>query len=142
MGVTYLLDTHVLLWMLCEPDRLEPGRRAHLASPESRLMVSAASAMEVATKTRLGRLEAGHALVPTWSTRLTEIAAEELPVSVEHALLAGSMQWDHRDPFDRLLVAQALTEGVPLVTVDPVMTQVPGLRVVDPRRSPRGKGLG
>jgi PIN domain nuclease of toxin-antitoxin system len=50
------------------------------------------------------------------------------------------MHWDHRDPFDRLLVAQALTEGLPLVTVDAVMTRVPGLRVVDPRRSPRGEG--
>lgn len=47
----------------------------------------------------------------------------------------GAMQWEHRDPFDRLLVAQALTEGVPLLTIDPVVTHVPGLRTEDPRRS-------
>jgi PIN domain nuclease of toxin-antitoxin system len=131
--VTYLLDTHVLLWLWGDPGRLASGFVAELARPTNRLLVSAVSAMEVATKTRLGRLELGRALVPTWPARVAEIAAEELPISTAHALLAGSMQWDHRDPFDRLLVAQALTEGVPLVTVDPVMTQVPGLRVADPR---------
>ena len=133
MGVTYLLDTHVVLWLLGAPSRIAPARREQLGDPANRLLVSAVSALEVATKTRLGRLDIGRTLVPTWSARIVEIAAEELSISTAHAVLAGSMQWEHRDPFDRLLVAQALTEGVPLVTVDAVMTQVPGLRVVDPR---------
>lgn len=133
MGVTYLLDTHVLLWLWGDPRRIASGFLTELARPANRLLVSAVSAMEVATKTRLGKLTVGTALVPTWSARVAEIAAEELPISTSHALLAGSMQWQHRDPFDRLLVAQALTEGVPLVTVDVAMTQVPGLRVIDPR---------
>lgn len=133
MGVTYLLDTHVLLWLWGDPGRIAPERLAELAEPANTLLVSAVCAMEVATKTRLGKLEVGRTLVPTWSARVAEISAEELSISPAHALLAGSMQWEHRDPFDRLLVAQALTEGVPLVTVDPVMIQVPGLRVIDPR---------
>lgn len=132
MGVTYLLDTHVLLWLWGSPDRIASARLVELADPGTTLLVSAVSAMEVATKTRMGKLDAGRTLVPTWSVRVAEIAAKDLPISPAHALLAGSMEWAHRDPFDRLLVAQALTEGVPLVTVDGVMTQVPGLRVVDP----------
>jgi PIN domain nuclease of toxin-antitoxin system len=131
--VTYLVDTHVLLWLWSDPGRLASGFVAELARPTNRLLVSAASAMEVATKSRLGKLDVGRTLVPTWPARVTEIAAEELPISAAHALLAGSMQWEHGDPFDRLFVAQALTEGVPLVTVDAAMTQVPGLRVADPR---------
>lgn len=134
MGVTYLLDTHVLLWLCCDPSRIAAARLAELGDPENRLLVSAASAMEIATKTRLGRLEIGRVLVATWDAKLGEIAAEALPISIAHALLAGSMQWAHRDPFDRLLVAQALTEGIPLVSVDQVMTEVPGLRLVDPQR--------
>lgn len=134
MGVTYLLDTHVLLWLWGDPARLAPERLAELADPANRLLVSAVCAMEVGTKTRLGKLDAGRVVLPTWSARVTGIAADELAITADHALLAGSMQWEHRDPFDRLLVAQALVEGVPLVTVDPVMAQVPGLRVIDPRR--------
>jgi PIN domain nuclease of toxin-antitoxin system len=128
--VTYLLDTHVVLWLWGDPGRLRDEVRDDLADPANRLLVSAASAMEVATKTRLGKLPIGATLVPTWAAHVTQIAADELPVTAAHALLAGSMTWAHRDPFDRLLVAQALTEGVALVTADAVMAQVPGLRVV------------
>lgn len=134
MGVTYLVDTHVVLWLWSEPRRIAPELLADLGRGENRLLVSAVSAMEVATKSRLGKLDVGRTLVATWSARVAEIAAEELPISTSHALMAGSMQWEQRDPFDRLLVAQALTEGVPLVSVDPVMSAVPGLRLIDPLR--------
>ena len=133
MGVTYLLDTHVLLWLWGDPGRIAPGVRKALGDPKNHLLVSAASAMEVSTKTRRGKLELGHALASTWAARVAEIAAEELQITSAHALLAGSMRWSHRDPFDRLLVAQALTEGVPLVSVDPAMVGVPALQVLDPR---------
>lgn len=132
MGMTYLLDTHVVLWLLGAPSRLAQGLRDELADPQTRLLVSAASAMEVATKTRLGKLDVGHTLVPTWSRHLEQIRAEGLAVTTAHALLAGSMAWPHRDPFDRLLVAQALTEGVPLISGDAAMTAVPGLRLIPP----------
>lgn len=131
--MTYLLDTHVLLWMLCEPDRIAPTRRTELASPQLRLMVSAASAMEIATKTRLGKLKVGSSILAAWSERLREIAVDELPVRHNHALLAGAMTWEHRDPFDRLLVAQAITEGLCLVSADRVMSEVVGLQLLDPR---------
>ncbi|WP_029288420.1 type II toxin-antitoxin system VapC family toxin [Cellulomonas sp. HZM] len=133
MGVSYLLDTHVVLWLWGSPGRLAADVRDALGDPRNRVLVSAASAMEVATKTRLGKLDIGHTLVPAWASWLREISADELPISTEHALLAGSMGWDHRDPFDRLLVAQAVIEGVALVTADAAMSQVPGLRVVAAR---------
>ena len=134
MGVrpVYLLDTHVVLWLWGDPDRIDTTLRDELAHPQTRLLVSAVSAMEVATKTRLGKLDIGHTLMPTWAARVTETAAEELPLSTAHALLGGSLAWDNRDPFDRLIVAQALTEGVRLVSADRTMSQVVGLRVVNP----------
>lgn len=126
----FLVDTHVLLWLLGSPERVPDAARSALAERANTLLVSAASAMEVATKVRLGKLPAGRALVDAWAARLAEISAEELPLSCGHALLAGSMVWDHRDPFDRLLVAQALIENVTLVSTDRALNDVPGLRLM------------
>lgn len=117
MGVRYLLDTHVLLWLLGDPERVPADVRRDLADPAVALLVSAASALEVATKQRLGKLDVGD-LVDFWGRRVDEIGGTELPVRAEHALLAGRLTWDHRDPFDRLLVAQAVVENATLVTVD------------------------
>lgn len=117
MGVTYLLDTHVLLWLLGEPERVPAEVRAELARPAHRLLVSAVSALEVSTKVRLDKLDGQH-LVDTWPERLAQIGAEELSVTCRHSLLAGALPWPHRDPFDRLLVAQTSVEGATLVTSD------------------------
>lgn len=126
----YLLDTHVLLWLLGAPERVGSAVRDTLASKENTLLVSAACAMEVATKVRLGRLGGAEGLVTSWPARISEIGAQELPISAEHAVLAGSMSWEHRDPFDRLLVAQALVENVGLVTVDRWILTFPGVRTL------------
>lgn len=120
----FLLDTHVLLWLFGDPTRVPESVRATLADPDNDLLVSAASAMEVATKTRIGKLDAGP-VVASWPARVASIGAGELPISAEHALLAGQMPWEHRDPFDRLLVAQALIENATLVTVDAAIRQNP-----------------
>jgi PIN domain nuclease of toxin-antitoxin system len=128
--VTYLLDTHVLLWLLGEPDRIPADVLAALARRDNDLLTSSVSAMEVATKVRLGKLDNARHLVETWSARVREIDADELSLSAQHALLGGSMSWGHRDPFDRLLVAQALVENVVLVSTDSVMSSVPGLRLL------------
>jgi PIN domain nuclease of toxin-antitoxin system len=129
VGMGYLLDTHVVLWLLAKPDLVPATVRDELAPGNVRLLVSAVSAMEVATKSRLGKLD-GAVLVATWGARMAELAAEALPLAAEHALLAGSMAWDHRDPFDRMLVAQALVEGLTLVTADPAVRGVTGLRTL------------
>ncbi len=127
MGVTYLLDTHVLLWLLGEPDRLPQEILDELEDDQTRLLVSAASAMGIATKVRIGRLPGGNAVVAGWAERLAELDAAEIPVSSGHALVAGSLDWAHRDPVDRLLVAQSIVENVPLLTADPALTSLPGL---------------
>lgn len=129
MGVRYLLDTHAFLWLLGTPELVPEPLRNDLAQPDSELLVSAVSALEVATKVRLGKLDTARHLIATWSARVQDLRAVEVPVSTEHAILAGSLDWQHRDPFDRLLVAQALVENLTMVTSDPQITAVTGLRV-------------
>ncbi|MDA8065753.1 MAG: type II toxin-antitoxin system VapC family toxin [Thermaerobacter sp.] len=118
MGMKLLLDTHTLLWALMEPDQLSPVALRAVEDGRNTLLVSAASAWEIATKHRLGRLPLAGAVVPAFSRHLKTLGADELPISLEHALLAGSLRTEHRDPFDRMLAAQALIEGTPLVSND------------------------
>lgn len=123
MSRSYLVDTHVVLWLLTEPDSVDPSTRDVLADPANGLVVSAASAMEVATKTRLGRLPPAYAaLVQSWEQRVRDLRATELAITAQHAVLAGSLAWEHRDPFDRFLAAQAIIENVTLVTRDAELT--------------------
>lgn len=124
MGVRYVLDTHVLLWLLGEPSRVPTSIRDELADRRNPLAVSAVSALEIATKTRLGKLD-DVGLVASWARRIADLGAEELEVTARHALTAGSMSWTHRDPFDRLLVAQAIHEGAVLVTADRAFAGLP-----------------
>ncbi len=114
-----LLDTHVLIWW-DEGAKLAPGARRAIAEADT-VYVSAASAWEVAIKMGLGRLR---------PTRTVEQAAQEsgfleLPVTFRHAERVASLPVHHRDPFDRLLVAQAGVEGLTLVTRDPVFVRYP-----------------
>lgn len=129
MGVRFLLDTHVFLWLLGSPELVPDRLRDELAKPDNELLVSAVSAMEVATKVGLGKLDSARSLIDTWAARVQDLGAVHLPISTEHALLAGSLDWGHRDPFDRLLVAQGLVENVTLVTSDPRMREMSGLRL-------------
>ncbi|HEX8508361.1 MAG TPA: type II toxin-antitoxin system VapC family toxin [Propionibacteriaceae bacterium] len=124
MGVTLLLDTHVLLWLLTAPERVPESVRALLADRANPLLVSAASALEIGTKIRIGKL-AAPTLPSTLPRRINDLGATSLAITVEHALLAGSLRWDHRDPFDRILVAQATIEDATLVTVDSALIDLP-----------------
>lgn len=113
----YLLDTHALLWLATDPDRVTAHLRSELEAAES-IFVSAASAYEVAQKSRLGRLPHGERLLARWEYLLDVLLAAELPLSVRHMREAGGLAWEHRDPFDRMLVAQARLDGLVLVTKD------------------------
>jgi PIN domain nuclease of toxin-antitoxin system len=113
-----LLDTHVLLWWLLGDERLPVARRQELARPETTVIVSAASGWEIATKHRLGKLPLPEVLVLELPRMLREQGFTTLDVSMVHALRAGRLAGDHRDPFDRMLAAQSILEGLPLLSAD------------------------
>ncbi len=113
-----LLDTQVWLWMFAAPHRLSPSGRALVVSSANELVLSAASAWEIAIKYALGKLplpEAPNDLIPRL---MTQTGVIPLPILHRHALHVTTLPPKHRDPFDRLLVAQAQLEGLPLLTAD------------------------
>jgi PIN domain nuclease of toxin-antitoxin system len=116
--VRLLLDTHALLWALDTPARLRPATREAIESPANSVLVSAASAWEIAIKQALGRLDFPLA---RFDALLVEAGLTPLPISSAHAVTAGHLPPHHRDPFDRMLVAQALREDAVLVTDDAAM---------------------
>jgi PIN domain nuclease of toxin-antitoxin system len=116
--VKLLLDTHVWLWMALEPGRLQTSARAALLDADNELFVSAATIWEVAIKTDLGKLELPIALADLVATQTGPGVAESLSITAEHALTLAALPRHHRDPFDRMLVAQAKAEGMTLVTAD------------------------
>ncbi|MBX9471057.1 type II toxin-antitoxin system VapC family toxin [Microcella sp.] len=128
--MTLLLDTHVLIWALAAPHRLPEAVRARVADRSETLVVSAASAFEIATKHRLGRLPEAAAVVHSYDEQVSRLGAEVIPIEARHAITAGSLEWPHRDPFDRMLAAQAMSEGLELMSADPAFTGLPGLAVV------------
>lgn len=115
---TVLLDTNVLLWLTADPERIAPQARDRLAAPSTGLVVSAASAWEVAIKTRAGKLPGGDALLSVWDETLSSIRADAIDIGAADAIMAGSLPWPHRDPFDRMLVAQAARRGLMLASND------------------------
>ena len=120
-----LLDTHLLLWAAGAPDRLSAEARALLSAPEHEVWFSAASVWEVAIKCGLGR--ADFQVNPRLLRRgLLDNGYHELPVGSEHAVAIDSLPPLHKDPFDRLLVAQARVEGITLLTTDDAVAQYPG----------------
>ena len=124
-----LLDTHTLLWWWTNDPQLPETARALLADEDNQVLVSAASAWEIATKHRLGKLaEAGDAL-PRFNELVNADGFEHLPVNFLHSLKAGAYPVEHRDPFDRILAAQSDLESAALVTRDPAFA-VFGVHVV------------
>lgn len=113
-----LLDTHVLLWALIDPDALSARASAVIRDPGNVLFVSSASAWELSIKHELGRLAGAGEVLAGFTDHLRRLAATPIVITPEHALAAGSLPPHHRDPFDRMLVAQARHEGVPIVTND------------------------
>ena len=125
-----LLDTHAFAWAVGQPDRLGPRARSTIEDPSSHLLVSAASAWELSAKVRLGRFAEAEPLVAQWGSVVAELGAEPLPITAAHALRAGGLTWTQRDPFDRMLAAQALLEHAVLITRDEAFTALGGIDIV------------
>ncbi len=112
-----LLDTHAALWWLADDERLRPEAARHLADAGNLILLSAAVVWEVAIKRSLGKLDAPDG----FAAALASGGAQPLAVTVEHAAAVERLPWHHRDPFDRLLVAQAHSEGAAIVSGDPAL---------------------
>ena len=112
-----LLDTHALLWWLQGAAKLSRRARLALEDQETSVLVSAASVWEISIKSAAGKLEAGP-LLTDFQRQLEEEAFAELPISAEHAIRAGFLPGPLRDPFDRMLIAQAQAENVPILSKD------------------------
>lgn len=120
-----LLDTHLLLWAAGQPESLSGAARSLMADPDNVLLFSAASIWEVAIKHGLGRPD--FRVDPRLLRRgLIDNGYGELAITSEHAVAIDSLPAIHKDPFDRILVAQATIEGIVLLTADPVVARYPG----------------
>jgi len=111
-----LLDTHALLWWWTEESRLSPQARKLVADESNEILVSAASAWEISTKVRLGKLLVAVDLVRDFSDYLSRDRFFTLPITAEHGLRAGLLPGPHKDPFDRMLVAQSQIEAISIVS--------------------------
>jgi PIN domain nuclease of toxin-antitoxin system len=123
--VKLLLDTHVLLWAAGPSNQLSAAARALLDDPQNELLFSPASLWEIAIKHGLGRSD--FRIDPRILRRgLLDNGYDELPITSEHAVAIDGLPPIHKDPFDRILVAQAIVEGITLITADPLLARYPG----------------
>ena len=124
-----LLDTNAVLWWFTDDPTLPGPVETLIDNPANTILVSAASAWEICTKVRIGKLPSGRALCEDFSGTLQRYHFEPLAITVDHGRLAGRMAGAHKDPFDRMLAAQALIEDVPIVTNDVALGGF-GVRVI------------
>ena len=115
-----LLDTHALLWSVLDDPHLSPVARTALADPKKVVLISAVSIFEITLKHRLGKLDKAGPFARHHKQMLADLEWVPLAVEMEHASLAGSLDIPHKDPFDRLLIAQAQIERVPIVSNETV----------------------
>lgn len=113
-----LVDTHTLIWAGLEPSRLGRRAAAILRNKSNEVFVSAATAWEIATKVRLGKLPGAEKLERDFVESVQSAGYTLLPITAAHALRAGRLTSDHRDPFDRMIAAQALSEDIPILSID------------------------
>jgi len=124
-----LLDTHALIWWVEGDERITPKLRRRLGQPGEDVYVSAATAWEIATKARLGKLKTLKLLLQNFVEAIELLGFVSLPIALRHGYDAGRLPGAHRDPFDRMLAAQARAEGLALVSCDPAFAAL-GVKTV------------
>lgn len=129
-----LLDSNALLWLLTEPDRMSDAARSTITAPTTELAVSAATAWEVAIKVKAGKLPGARAVLTSWDMLVSNLRATTLDIGVGDAILAGELAWAHRDPFDRVIVAQAIHRDYALATSDATLLRDAPVATLDTRR--------
>lgn len=128
----YLLDSHAFLWIKTDPEQTDPKTLAKLADPTNQLYLSLAGVWELAMKAAMGKLGAFTRLASSPSalvSALRESGIELLPIALPHVLLAAKLPQHHRDPFDRVMIAQAMTEDLDIVTRDSALARY-GVRIL------------
>jgi len=118
MGISYLIDTHVLMWWLFNDPKLCNVSRQILKNPVHKIYVSSASAWEISTKYRIGKMPEAKQLLADYEALLEKMRFSQLPIITAHALHSGQLPIEHRDSFDRMLMAQAELERLPIITYD------------------------
>lgn len=116
VALDLLLDTHALIWAANEPEKLPPSVKSAIENAENRIWVSAVSAIEIAIKFRIGKLEGADELAERFEEIIAGFGFRPLSISVSHARLAGILPIPHRDPFDRILIAQSQIEQYSLAS--------------------------
>lgn len=124
-----LLDTHAFVWAIADPDRLSKRARTAIEEPSNTLLVSAATAWEMAIKHRAGKWPEADILLAQHTELTRRLGAEALDISATDAIRAGSLDWSHPDPFDRMLAAQSLLHHAALVTRDEAFHDLRGLTI-------------
>jgi len=128
--VKLLLDTHVVLWLARAPQKVSSAALAVLEDPDTERFISAAVPWELSIKSAAGKLPEALPVLLGFDEVVDKLDAQELPILRRHAVLAGQLGWAHKDPFDRMLAAQANMEGLTLVTKDQAFATAPGLNTL------------
>jgi PIN domain nuclease of toxin-antitoxin system len=128
--VRLLLDTHVFIWLLGDPSRVAKPALDAVRDAQNQLFVSAISPFEIATKHRIGKFVEGERVLAGYEDFMKTLGSSEVAITGHHGIVAGSLKWNHRDPFDRILAAQSVTESMTLVTSDAAFDDVAGVRTL------------
>jgi len=120
--VTVILDTHAFLWWIDNSDKLSETARNVIGDSNNKIYLSAVSTWEIAIKDQLGKLTAPKPLLPFFTDQLHKNNFLFLPIQMEHTCKVNDLENRHKDPFDRLLIGQSIIEGIPILTIDSMIS--------------------